>query len=243
MAETMNTFLAQQFLRAACVRTRMSRSSGLRFEYTRAASYVQKMSERLKVTIGGGNACDRVKPPRHSSPLRNMCCICWAHLHSVRLWDGGEAAAVVLPQSSNHGIVTPASVRWVFMTVVCYIVLGLFRNINYVERQYCANWSLEWQWMVNGARTLVWYSWVSHIKMYGQLFTPAAVDDNWGIDVDTLVVEELHDCKWQDNCDRDQQSQGKSKLIYIQGYESTHKTLLYMLLCSDFDVLHHLGRT
>ena len=65
--------------------------------------------------------------------------------------------------------------------------------------------------MVNGAHTVAWYSWVSHIKVYGQLFAPAAVDDNRSIDVDTPVVEELHDCKRQDDCDRDQ-SHCESKL-------------------------------
>ena len=56
--------------------------------------------------------------------------------------------------------------------------------------------------------------------MYSQLFAPAVVDDNQGIDVDKPVVEELHDYKRQDNCDRDQ-SQCESKLAPFNIYEAT----------------------
>ena len=97
--------------------------------------------------------------------------------------------------------------------------------------------------MVNGARTVAWYSWVSHIKMYGQLFAPAAVDDNRGIDVDTPVVEELHYCKRQNDCERDQ-SHCESKLatcFFI--YEAMGVRTKRSCACSDFDVLHRLGGT
>src|SRR5579859_2374379 len=59
--------------------------------------------------------------------------------------------------------------------------------------------------------TVAWYSWVSHIKMYGQLFAPAPVDDDRRINVDTPIVEKFHNCEGQDDRNRDQ-SHCKSKL-------------------------------
>jgi hypothetical protein len=80
---------------------------------------------------------------------------------------------------------------------------------------------------INGTLTVAWYSWISYIKMYGQLFAPAPVDDDRRIDVDTPVVEEFHNCERQDDCNRDQ-SHCSSKLVpyfYSRGYGCTHETL------------------
>ena len=52
--------------------------------------------------------------------------------------------------------------------------------------------------------TVTWYSWERYIKMHGQLFSPAPVDDYRCVDANPPIVEEFNHRERQDDRNGDQ---------------------------------------